>query len=210
MMGRFRVFAAMMAVVGIASGGCAEQSSPTPEPRPEAATPEATQHEAPSAGERALSRENERYRRRMAERAERFDARACEATRSVAPSAERSAWGDGGRAGGKEGLVAESYMAGDGHWILVEREPVCRTLCESRRGPCQGIELEISGSTVVLRGPGGRRPAGAPFRRRGGPEGPRLPRRHRGRALLPLRGGRQDRDLKNPLGLRGTPHGRGS
>ena len=97
----------------------------------------------------------------MAERAERFDARACEATRSVAPSAaERSAWGDGGRAGGKEGLVTESYMAGDEHWILVEREPVCRTLCESRRGPCQGIELEISDSTVVLRGPGGdARPA---------------------------------------------------
>lgn len=97
----------------------------------------------------------------MAERAERFDARACEATRSVAPSAaERSAWGYGGRAGGKEGLVTESYMAGDEHWILVEREPVCRTLCESRRGPCQGIELEISDSTVVLRGPGGdARPA---------------------------------------------------
>lgn len=154
MMGRFRALAAMMAVVGIASGGCADQSSPLPEPRPEAATPE-----APSAGERALARENERYRRRMAERLE--DARACDATRSVAPSAaERSAWGDGGRAEGKEGLVAESYMAGDEHWILVEREPVCRTLCESRRGPCQGIELEISNSTVVLRGPGGdARPA---------------------------------------------------
>ena len=136
MMGRFRVLAAMLAVVGIASGGCAEQSSPPPEPRPEAATPEAatpeaatpeaatpeaTQHEAPSAGERALARENERYRERMAER---LGARACEATRSVAPSAaERSAWGDGGPAGGKEGLVTESYMAGDEHWISVERGP---------------------------------------------------------------------------------------
>ena len=56
--------------------------------------------------------------------------------------------------------MTESYMAGDEHWILVERQPLCRTLCESRRGPCQGIELKISDSAVVLRGPGGdARPA---------------------------------------------------
>lgn len=85
MMERFRLLAAMMAVVGITSGGCAEQPSPPSEPRPEAAAPEDTQNEAteaPSAGERALARANERYRKRMAER---FDARACEATQSVAP-----------------------------------------------------------------------------------------------------------------------------
>ena len=155
---RFRVLAAMMVVVGIASGGCTEQSSPPSEPRPEAAAPETTQNEDPSAGERALARENERYRKRMAQR---FGARSCEVTRSEDPSAaERSAWGDGRRAGGKEGLVTESYTAGEEHWILVEREPVCRTLCESRRGPCQGIDLEISGSAVVVRGPAGEaRPA---------------------------------------------------
>ena len=51
--------------------------------------------------------------------------------------------------------MTESYMAGEEHWILVEREPLCRTRRESRRGPCQGIELEISDSAVVLRGPGG-------------------------------------------------------
>ena len=52
--------------------------------------------------------------------------------------------------------MTESYMAGEEHWILVEREPLCRTLCESHRGPCQGIDLEISGSAVVVvRGRGG-------------------------------------------------------
>ena len=50
---RFRVLAAMMAVVWIASGGCAEQSSPASEqPRPGAATTGAARNEAP--GERSV------------------------------------------------------------------------------------------------------------------------------------------------------------
>ena len=47
MMGRFRVLAVTMAIVGIALGGCANQSSLPPESRDAAATPEATQSEAP-------------------------------------------------------------------------------------------------------------------------------------------------------------------
>lgn len=106
----------------------------------------------PSPSERALARENKRFDKRTAGR---LDGRACEAIPSGPPSAavERSAWGSGTE--GKEGLVTESYMAGDEHWIKVERQPLCRTICESRQGPCQSIDLEISSSAVVLRGTGG-------------------------------------------------------
>jgi hypothetical protein len=155
MMVRLWIVAAV-AIVGIASGGCGGEERASPlvaEPETVGKMPD----QGGSPSERALARENERYLKRMADR---FDARACEATRSVTPSAdaERSAWGSGTE--GKEGLVTESYTAGEEHWITVEREPVCRTLCESRQGPCQGIELEISDSTVVLRGSGGdTRPA---------------------------------------------------
>ena len=44
-MGRFRVLA-VMAIVGIALGGCANQASPSPEPGNVAATPDATQSQA--------------------------------------------------------------------------------------------------------------------------------------------------------------------
>ena len=148
MMGRLRIVAAV-AIVGIVVGGCGDEQSISPlvvEPETVGKMPD--QGRSPS--ERALARENERFDERMAGR---LDGRACEATMSSPASAvERSAWGSGTE--GKEGLVTVSYTAGDEHWITVEREPLCRTLCESRRGPCQGIELEISGSTVVLRGPG--------------------------------------------------------
>jgi hypothetical protein len=44
-MKRFRVLT-VMAIVGIALGGCANQASPSPEPRDAAATPDATQSQA--------------------------------------------------------------------------------------------------------------------------------------------------------------------
>ena len=85
MMVRFLVLAAVMVVVVIVSGGCTERSSPPSETRPGSTATEATQNEATgasSAGERALARENERYRKRIAES---LDARACEVTRSGPP-----------------------------------------------------------------------------------------------------------------------------
>jgi len=89
------------------------------------------------------------------------DTRTCGTTGGEATSvAERPAWGDEGRAGGKTGLVTESHTAGDEHLILVEREPLCRKRCEAVRGPCQGTELDISDGAVVLRASGNEaRPA---------------------------------------------------
>lgn len=143
MMVRFRMVAVMV-VVGVALGGCAEQSSPPPEPRSQAATPEATQHEAteaPSAGERALALANERSQERVAER-------------TGGPRRER---GDPGwMSDSIRGSVTRAAHNTNGHWITVEKDPdaYCRTMSKIRRTRCARWGLKVLDDTVVLRGEG--------------------------------------------------------